>query len=211
MLNSLDSVINNGVKLRHTNGSILLEEPSEDARLREIKLKLTSFLKESGGSIRNAIVIKSDLETSPYEKFSYYLSDDCEHINKRCDYIIFHLLDNEIRIILCELKSSHISLQEGARCHAQLDISMEFAKYLVGIGDKYHKLTGLGTAVDTTYSFHKVVFLPTPNVVLSAPLATKPVLNVRKDKNGIFVIPVNTCPKSKAAEINWRDLMSSIN
>ncbi|MGR5279218.1 hypothetical protein ACPV5J_21250 [Vibrio rotiferianus] len=209
MNTTLDNVINNSVKLKHQNGFLTFEEPNAEARLRKLKLRLTSFLRKEGGSVKNAIVVKGDLDSSPYGKFSYYLSDNCEHINKRCDYIIFHFKDNEVRIILCELKSSAISLDEDARCHAQFDISMEFAKYLLGISDKYRALTNPDEG-DFPIAFYKVVFLPVPNVASTAALGVAPKINIKKNRDGIHVVSVNSCPATGCGELLWHQLMQSI-
>ncbi|EKO3541052.1 hypothetical protein K0L52_002842 [Vibrio fluvialis] len=212
MLNALKSIIENSTIITHQNNAILLSEHSEDARLKEVSLSLTSFLRSAGGHLRNAIVMQGDISTpEKHSKFTHYLDDDCEHINKQCDYIIFHECDQTLRVILCEMKSSEISLGEDARIHNQFRFSGLFAKYLVDVAVNYC------TANDSSPSysdvtFHKVALVHMPNVVTPVPLGTPAVTGVSlnsklfDDVLAIF-LPTNV---SGRACLSWRELMETV-
>lgn len=209
MLNSLNNIINNDVKLYHADNVICFEEPNPDARLKKLIFRTTSFVRNGGGHINNAIVVKSDLEDEPFDRFSHYLNTECQHINKRCDYIIFHLKGTALRIIVCELKSSEIALEAGSRCYAQLDVSLAFAKYLISLAQQLFSLRD-DEECTLDFTFHKIVFLPRPAVSGSVPLGAPRPIEFNTGLQGVNVLLVDTHPSTGVAQLEWVRLMEAI-
>jgi hypothetical protein len=211
MLETLRNIINPDVKVRHHGKCLVLEEASEDSKLRKINFKLTSFNAGEGGELSQAVVINSDSNAQLYKLFTHFLNDTCPSINRKCDYIIFHLLNNNIRIILCELKSSELGAR--GRCHEQFEASKKFADYLVSMAKMYHECRPRENFIESNISVHRVVFLPMAPVAVSLPVTANKINTLEKQRNILadgtvhYVIPVNSARESTQ---NWHDFMRSI-
>lgn len=207
MLNALKAIISPKAFVKHEFGNIILSELNPDAKLKKVSLRLTAFLKGSSGLIKNAIVIIGDGELE-FKQFTNYLNENCPNVTKQCDYIIFHSKNDVIRIILCELKSSEQSLNNGARIHNQFLFSKVFAEYLTGVAKTFYDVESR-LLNETVVEFHYLAFVHVPSVVSSMVLGHLPIMNIKKINN-IHCVFTPTDSNGKA-NFNWKSLMESIN
>lgn len=214
MLSVLKEVVEPQVVVRHRESKVQLTEANPDARLREVNIHLTSWLREGGGHLRNALIVSGDNEEDDsLNRFTFFVDPSKEHVTKKCDYIIFHATNDVVRVILCELKSSEQGVGEEARCHNQYRFSQIFAEYLLNIAKEYAQVRGIDIEQENI-SFHKLAFVTTPNVSLSLPTGMPPSeasgINVRyseqKQLNVVFLSP----DSNASASLNWRELMEKL-
>ncbi|HIF9441400.1 TPA: hypothetical protein ACX6SK_001625 [Photobacterium damselae] len=215
MLDSLKQIIEPQVVVRHSQNKIKLVEPNPDSRLREVNLHLTNWLKSDGGHLRNAIVVSGDNDqVENLDKFTFFIDASCEHITKKCDYIIFHAMPECIRVILCELKSSEQSVGEDARCHHQFRFSKVFASYLIDVAKEYASVAG-SALNQRDVSFHKLVFVPAPNVTLPTTTGLSPTradtINIRYNEQKRLNVVFLSTNSYASASLNWRELMAKLN
>lgn len=174
MLSLLRRVINPVVQLKHADKKLVFIEADKGTRLKGIEFKLTQFITDQGGLLKNTVVISSDLDEDIFAKFSHFLADDCPDINRKCDYIIFHQKDNDLRVILFEMKSSIKGV--SGRCPAQFDISQVFADYLINLSKTYATLYDIADVETLTLKYFKVVFYPNLSLAHGNPVGVNPLL-----------------------------------
>ncbi len=216
MLALLREIINPEVQLEHADKKLIFLEDSDDARLKQLEFKLTNFITASGGQLKNAVIISSDIKGELFARFSHFLAEKCPDINKKCDYIIFHRKENVLRVILCEMKSSEKGV--GGRCPAQLEVSKVFADYLLNLAKTYGDLSEVDDIAQLQTEYFKVVFLPTQSVPYGQVMGVKPtdikkganpLLQVKKRwPNGITSFSVNTI--AATAKVDWRHFMEAL-
>lgn len=215
MITALHNVINDAVKVNHVANKLIFIEPEADARLKRVEFSLTSFLRLEGGKVKNAVVIQADQTGEQLKQFTHFLDSECAHVNKKCDYIIFHTCANKLRVVLCELKSSLEAVgTPEARCFKQLDFSKHFVEYIVGIANAYcNEYQGIYTK-PTEVEIHKLVLIPLQNVANALPLGAAPLqanaqqLNFKLN-NGVFLLFLPTS-RQGVAVLNWQQFMEAI-
>ncbi|HDY7501856.1 TPA: hypothetical protein RQJ41_003226 [Vibrio vulnificus] len=214
MISSLKSIIDCSITLKHSQNLIEFIENEQNALLKKVIFKLSTFSRGSGGQLTNAVIIEGDNKSLPnFNQFSFYLNKKCGDVTRQCDYIVFHQKEDTLRVILCELKTSDTSGDIQSRIHNQFKFSRCFGEYLVAVAEEYCRVSGASHSC-SNITYHNVAFVRMPNVAIAAPLGmtpgSAPVNTLRSSvQNNIKSLFVHT-DRNGHASLNWQQFMINV-
>lgn len=211
MISSIKDIIESKIIVKHQDNKVEFHELEDGALLKKVTFSVSSFLREGGGLLKNAVIIEGDSSIEPnLKRFTFYLNEECPDITRQCDYIVFHESLDAIRVILIDLKSSDTSKDLTARIHKQLQFSKVFCQYIIGIAEAYAQLKEV--VINKPITYHKLALVKAENVAMSLPLG-KPPQEVSKlpssESNDIKSLFLNT-DRNGAANLEWRQFMENV-
>lgn len=153
MINSIHTIFDNKVMPNMQKGrKFELIETDPSAKLKILTVKFHKEHISNGSSIVNAVFVELDQKTKPYDKISQFFCSHATGVNKSCDLLIFIERDEDIVVLICDLKSSSAGCEDD-RAKAQFKNSLLFSNYFKDISKEFYNVT-------KPFKFFFVAFFP---------------------------------------------------
>jgi len=122
--------INSSLKLEKFKNQLIFTENNENSLLQEVRITEIPDDVEAFSLDKEVVFSKNDKR----KLFNEFLSIENEFINKRCDGVLIFQDDNQIHILICEMKSEKPTPQ---KYEYQLQNVGSFVQYLIDLYLKF--------------------------------------------------------------------------
>jgi len=122
--------INSSLKLEKFKNQLIFTENNENSLLQEVRITEIPDDVEAFSLDKEVVFSKNDKR----KLFNEFLNIDNEFINKRCDGVLIFQDDNQIHILICEMKSEKPTPQ---KYEYQLQNVGSFVQYLIDLYLKF--------------------------------------------------------------------------